>query len=296
MGKRKNNLAFNDQGYIDALFTLQKSYNFYINRLTELCGTCFKWSNVPDSVDIRFVELTLAREGLAVAFIEDAINEFLILQCAIGGTLDFYENPTVRRAISSKSGYKSPSLSEDNSVIVYNNWLRRPTMPALKKYAYKLAELETVYNINLEAQKTPILIVCDENRLLTMKNLYQKYSGGEPVIYGAKNLDLNGISVLKTDAPYLLDKLYIEKTNTWHEALTFLGIPNINVQKKERLITDEVSRLQGGVLYSRMGRLTARQQAAEKINKMFDLNISVEYNNFDDLSGDGMQIGGDGSE
>ena len=36
-------------------------------------------------------------------------------------------------------------------------------------------------------------------------------------------------------------------------------------------------RSQGGTIASRYSRLNARRQACEQINKMFDLNIDVEY-------------------
>lgn len=82
---------------------------------------------------------------------------------------------------------------------------------------------------------------------------------------------------MKTDAPYICDKIYELKTKIWNEALTYLGISNVSVEKKERLITDEVDRSQGGVLASRYSRLVARQQACEQINKMFGLNVWCEY-------------------
>ena len=43
------------------------------------------------------------------------------------------------------------------------------------------------------------------------------------------------------------------------------------------MITDEVNRLQGGTIASRYSRLQARRQACEEINRMFDLDIWVNY-------------------
>ena len=110
-----------------------------------------------------------------------------------------------------------------------------------------------------------------------MTNLYKEYDGNAPVIYANKNLDVKGLTVLKTDAPFVADKLYTLKTQYWNEALTYLGIANINTQKKERMITDEVNRNMGGVVASRFSRLEARKQACDKINAMFGLEIDVEY-------------------
>jgi hypothetical protein len=110
-----------------------------------------------------------------------------------------------------------------------------------------------------------------------MKNLYMKYDGNEPIIFGDKNLSANPLKVLKTDAPYMGDKLSDLKARIWNEALTYLGISNINTVKKERMITDEVIRNQGGTIASRYSRLEARRQACKQINEMFDLNIWCDY-------------------
>ena len=104
-----------------------------------------------------------------------------------------------------------------------------------------------------------------------------QYQGNMPFIFADKSLNTNGLTVLKTDAPYVCDKLYTLKTQIWNEALTYLGISNINIQKKERLITDEVTRNQGGTIASRYSRLNARRDACKQINAMFGLDIWCDY-------------------
>ena len=147
----------------------------------------------------------------------------------------------------------------------------------VEMFSKRLYNLDRAIDVNANAQKTPILIQCDEKQRMTMKNLYMQYDGNEPFIFGTKALDVNGLTVLKTDAPYVADKLYQLKTEIWNEALTYLGISNLNLQKKERLVSDEVTRNMGGIIASRYGRLNARRQACEQINEMFGLDISVDY-------------------
>lgn len=144
-------------------------------------------------------------------------------------------------------------------------------------YARRLYNLDRAIDVNANAQKTPVLIVCDQDQRLVMLNLYKEFDGNAPVIFGDKALDLSALKILKTDAPYVADKLFELKNQTWNEALTRLGISNVSYQKRERLIKDEVNRSQGGVIASRFSRLNARKQAVEKINDMFDLDISVKF-------------------
>jgi hypothetical protein len=145
-------------------------------------------------------------------------------------------------------------------------------------FSNRLYEMDRIIDVNVRAQKTPVLIRVNDSQRLTLQNVYMKYDGNQPVIFATKDFDPDSVSVLKTEAPYIADKIYQLKTQYWNEALTYLGISNVNYTKKERLITDEVTRNQGGTLASRYSRLEARRQACDEINRMFpELNISVDY-------------------
>lgn len=251
------------------------TYIQYYNRLIELSIAMFDWTGLPDTIDPRFLELTLFKYGQAV-FFEDEVMGYLALTNAVQGGFDVYGYPVASRAYSPYNNYQK-NLNLDDSVIIYNNYLRRPSSLDVEVFAKRLYNLDRVIDVNANAQKTPVLIKCAETQRLTMKNLYKEFDGNSPVIFGDNGLNDANFTVLSTEAPYVADRIYQLKTQIWNEALTYLGISNINVQKKERLITDEVSRNMGGVIASRYSRLNARQNACEKINKMFGLNVWCEY-------------------
>lgn len=246
----------------------------YYEKLTELSISMFEWKNLPETIDSRFLELSLFGDGMCV-FFKDEVMGYLALRCMIGGRLNVYQIPTERRAYAS-NGYNR-SLDETDSVIIFNNMLHTNSVLDVQIMSERLGEIDNIIMVNAKAQKTPILIVCDEKQRLTMKNLYMKYEGNEPVIFGDTNLNPKAITAIHTEAPYVGDKLLQLKTQIWNEALTYLGISNLNIQKKERLVSDEVVRNQGGVIASRYSRLNARRQAAEEINNLFGLNIEVEF-------------------
>lgn len=273
MGKRK------DAEFWDSARTNELSFNYYFNRLVELCISSFIWENMPKTVDTRFLELCLFSDGKSV-FFEDKDIGFLSLRCATSGRWNVYQIPTQRRAYST-NGFNL-NLDENNSVIIWNNYMHRNAQTDIELFAKRLGNLDRIIDVNANAQKTPILIGCDENELLTMKNLYLKYDGNQPVIFGDKNYGNKTLQVLKTDAPYVCDKLYSLKTQIWNEAMTYLGINNVNQTKKERLITDEVQDGQGDVMANRNSRLLARKQACEQINEMFGLNLDVKFNDVND--------------
>lgn len=240
----------------------------------------FEWKGLPDSVDPRFLELALFADGMAIFFKDEDLSDdyngqFFALQTMIGGRLDVYRVPDERRAYAT-NGYNRRLDSKD-SVIIFNNMTRTNCLADIEYFARKLYEVDRTIDVNVKAQKTPMAIVCDENQRLVMKNLYAQYDGNEPFIFGSKNLDIKGIQAINTGAPFVADKLQMLKTQIWNEALTYLGISNVSTDKKERLVSDEVTINTGATAAQRYTRLNMRKMACEKINRMFGLNVSVEY-------------------
>lgn len=268
-----------------------RTYIHYYNRLTELAISMFEWKNLPDSIDPRFLELVLFSDGMAV-FFKDEVLGYLALQTMIGGNLDVYRIPKIRRAYAT-NGYNR-SLDEKDSVIIFNNMLHTNCLTDVELFARRLYECDRTIDVNIKAQKTPIMIACDENQRLTMKNLYQQYDGNEPFIFGGKDMDIKKIQAIVTGAPYVADKVMQTKFQIWNEAMTYLGISNVNMHKKERLLNDEVTRNMGSTVASRYTRLEMRKQACKKINEMFGLNIDVDYREDIQLVGDEEQIEGEG--
>lgn len=270
------------------------TYIQYFNRLVELSVSMFEWQGLPETVDPRYLELHLFQNGSMVYFRDEVMGD-LCLDCIANGQFDVYGNPISRRAYSSYNQYQK-TLNESDSVIIWNNYLRQPSVLDVKMFAKRLYNLDRIIDVNANAQKTPVLVQGTEKQRLTLVNLYKEFDGNAPFIFGDKNLDLNSLRAISTNAPYVADKLYQLKTQIWNEALTYLGISNLNIQKKERMITDEVQRNQGGTIASRYSRLEARREAVDKINRMFGTDISVDYREDFQITNEDEDNAGEGSE
>lgn len=270
MSKRKNKYFW------DSAWKNNMTFMQYYNRLVELSIAMFEWKNLPDTVDPRYLELKLFTEGQAVFFKDEVLDVYLALGNGGASDLSVYGIPNKRRAIGANGSY-SKDLDYKDSVLIYNNLIHTNSVLDVEMFAKRLYEFDRTIDVNVRAQKTPILIRTKDSQRLTLENVYMQYDGNKPVIFATENFDPEAVSVLKTDAPFVADKLYQLKTQYWNEALTYLGISNINITKKERLITDEVTRNQGGTVASRYSRLESRRQACKQINKMFGLDVSVDY-------------------
>lgn len=252
-----------------------QTYLMYYNRLKEYAINLFEWQGLPEEINQRYLELKMYELG-SLVFYSDPMYGYLTLPYTHSGALNIYEEVVNLRAYSI-NGY-SKDLNIENSVIMWNNYTRTPIDPIVRMFANRLYEAERTADVNLKAQKTPVLVLAEESERLTMKNAYMQYDGNEPFIFGNKSgFNKEAFQVLKTDAPFVVDKIQIYKRDIWNEAMTFLGVGNAKQDKKERLVSDEVAANDEQIEGAREIMLKARQEACEKINKMFGLNVSVDY-------------------
>ena len=260
-------LMINDRTYID-----------YLDRFRMLATSLFTWKGLDDVAGIgasRFLEQSLYDYGRA-CFVKDPELGFLALRVNPSDKLNIYELPI--RVMAWSIGYEK-HFDFNDIVYIMNNEIQKPTFESLQLFAYRLYETERTIDINLQAQKTPILIEGDTKTILTLKNVYMQYSGNVPFIFGNKQFDIsNKLNVLKTDAPYIIDKLDIHKHQIFNDALTVMGIDNANTDKKERLITNEVESNTQLITYYLNCWYKTRKKACNEINQKFGLNIQIELN------------------
>ena len=267
MGRRKTEFE-------ESLLNNRYSFSQYLEILTELAVSMFEWNGLPISVDERFLELTLFTDGKAVYF-DDEVEGNLALKVTTGGGFNVYGIPIKRRAYA-VNGYNR-ELDDKNSVIIWNNYLHTNSYLVVRNFARRLYNIDRTIDVNVNAQKTPVLVQGTEKQKLALEQIYKSYTGNEPAIFGYNELGDTPLKCLSTNAPYVADKLYQLKTEIWNEVLTYLGIANTNTIKKERLISDEVVRNMGGTIANRYSRLETRRQCAKQINKLFGTKIEVEF-------------------
>lgn len=254
--------------------TFRENYN----KLRLLAKSVFEWKNLPNEMNEAWIERFLFNEGKCV-FFKDDLRGFMVASCCENGKLNYYEEPTFIRPVL--TNYEE-TKSYENGVdcfVIKNNDDSIPTRDSIMLYAYRLTDISRTIDINISAMKTPVLIAGNKKQMLSLKQIYKQWNGFEPIIWGASELDLSSLQVLKTDAPVVFDKLQIEKHHIWNECMTFLGINNANMDKRERLVDDEVQANNEQVEIFAQMMLKSRQFACEQINKLFGTNISVDYRN-----------------
>ena len=262
------------------------TYLMYFWRLLDIAMSVFEWRNLPDGVDPRMLDMWLLRNGVAVFFYDEdlkyseladnqAPEGYAVLQVMAQGQWDMYNYPTERMAYSVNG--INVNLTRENSVLIFNDYLRVPMIPTLQLYAQRLAEIDRTIDVNVMNQKSPKIIKCKDKERLTFKNLMMQVQGNVYYVLADKSLDMNNVDVLDVSSPYVGNELQILKHQYWNEALTFLGVENVTTEKKERLVSNEVMSNMGDVEAQRFVRLNARKQACQEINRIFGLELDCDF-------------------
>ena len=114
MGRRKRT------EFEESLRMNNYTWRQYYDRLMQLSMVMFKYDNLPDTIDPRFLEKTLFNRGNCL-FFEDEVLGYLTLPSANLGKFDVYDVPRLRRAYAT-NGYQN-QLDGKDSVIIWNNML-----------------------------------------------------------------------------------------------------------------------------------------------------------------------------
>ena len=267
----------------DSLLLNSASEIDYLERMKKIALAMFDWVGLPESMNSRYLELTLYYNGQAGLLYDDNYG-FINTQVADSGYINIYGLPTKLNCYSyryhdTRELYVPNASREKNEevILVLNNYERIPTASTIQLFAYRLAEAQRTADVNIKAQRTPILIATDQKQELSMKKLYEQYDGNTPVIYADRNSNINleAIRAIKTEAPFIANQIMEYKREIWNEFLTYMGLQNLN-EKKERLISNEVDSNNELVNMNLQSFLIPRKKACEEFNRKFGTNIDVK--------------------
>ena len=282
MGKRRN--FRNNYKFTDSLILNNETFIDYLERFKKVALSIFEWVNLPKSMNAEYLEKCLYYNGQC-ALLKDKNYGFINTNCCSNGNINIYGYPTSLNCysfeystnrklytglIDNLSDLQQAQRQYYECILVQNNWERVPTAGTMELFAYRLYEAERTIDINIKAQKTPVLLLIDEKQRLAFENIYSQFDGNRPVIFGDKySLSTDQIRSIKTNAPFVADKIQEYKKEIWNEALTFLGVNNIMVDKKERLITDEANSNNELINLNLQSYLAPRQEACRQFNEKF---------------------------
>ena len=251
-----------------------KTYEMYRRQLLTLAENVFEFVNLPEYIDTAYLNKQLLRKG-SIAFFKDEVMGLICLPYNNIGSLDVYGRPK-NIQVMARNGY-TRRLSQGEFVIMYDNNGRYPLWLDIIQYAERLGQHQRVMDINIAQQKTSRFWKTKTEKEKTVKDLVNNVDGFENTIITYDNIDLDDTTIVLAPAPYVADKVELQKDKIYNEFLRLIGIANLSYQKKERNISDEIQAMQGGTIASRYSRFEPRQKAIKMINEKFGTKIEVRY-------------------
>ena len=260
----------------------EKDFDFVHDLLNDywknIAINIFEWKGLEEispSLTSEIIEETLFDKGSCLFFKDDNLG-YMALPVAPANKLNVYRKPTNFRAIGNNY---TKEYDVDNSVLIKNNTLKKATFDIVDYYTSKLADIELTKDLHRNAHKMPLVLECTEDTQLTAKNIFKKIHSNEPVIFKNRTRGEGevGVNVLNANVAYINDKLEDDYHNYEARILTALGLDNYVEDKKERVQSAEVESQQEYIISSFRASLNERKKACEAINKMFGLNLSVDY-------------------
>lgn len=282
----------NNKKFFESLALNDETFYDYLDRFRRIALARFEWVNLPESMDSRWLELTLYNYGKA-SVLKDENLGIINTKCSNNNRLNIYGLPTDLHCFSFDydterilfTGINELNGNDElkEAVLVMNDIDMIPSVNSMTLFALRLAECDRTNDVNIKALKYPIIIVTSENQRLTVENLYEQYDGNKPIIFGDTMQLVENFKCIDTKAPVILKDIDTHKKEIWNEALSYLGINNINIEKKERAVTDEINSNNELINLNLESYLAPRLKACKQINDLFgftgtDKEISVRIN------------------
>lgn len=258
-----------------------RTYNKNLDMLLALAMNRFRWVNLPETCDARYLEKTLHRTGIATLSHQKGqeVPVFTTLQAIMQGEYNMYGIPVQWRAVG-YDGLTDYAVDNENGVLCYYSNSRFSPWNALEIYARKMAHYERTEDVNLTQQMKPFIGIAPQEKRLELINLIKQVEGGEPVILGDAGLAklVDNVKVIDTKVPLITEELARSYQNVLNQALLYLGIPHLAFEKGERMIEDEARANTAPTNVMLLDCLQSRRDFCDKVNRKFGLDVQVYFN------------------
>jgi hypothetical protein len=269
--------------------------------ISELAVNRFKWEGLPDSIDPRFLEVTMLLNGLVIFYWDKEYDKLLAVKASATGYVNFMDWPVAYTIIGPGSRINDiggqttfipkqikgfipmadakPEDTKMQGVPVWPNYFRQSDLDTIQIYSSRLATTDMTLEINTRNARQNKVVASTTNTQLSMVNLARQMDEGVNVIQPKDAAMMDAITAIDLGInPDMFDKLAVLRNKWWNDCMGLLGINNANQDKKERLVEAEVGANDEQTDSMRYVALQARQQGAEYVNQVFGTNITVDFN------------------
>lgn len=262
-------------------------YNYYqamlINRIIKM----FEWKNLPDTIDVDYLNYTLITNG-NICFTK-INNKLYALSGNPGGEPNEYYFPTLYIIANPVLGSKTVNIDVDG-VVIYNSTIDKFTQPRtypaslntlVDITAQRLTEITISALTAAKNIRAAIFISAkdDETKQAAEIALKRIFDGEPAVIFKDKIIESLNITINPAveHSAQALAELREDFQFALAQFFNSIGINANYNMKRERLNTSEVNANTDSLLINIADMLYQRQTGVKKVNKMENTNISVDF-------------------
>ena len=249
-----------------------------IKYMLDRSNIMFQYHNLPDSIPSREIELLLQTNGFGV-FIEVG-GKYYIVNGGLGGEPDVYNMPTEAViSIPALKLNKTYKINED-CIVIPNDSMYLGLLPMYAKYCTLMNENEiTMLLATVNKRIQHLLSANDDNTLESARKFLEKVFDGEIGVIGESKLfESLKVNTTSTTSQVSMKDLFEHEQYLKASMYNEIGLSaNFNM-KRERLSSSEVEANTDNLYPLVDDMLKNRREGLEKVNKMFGLDIQVEFN------------------
>jgi len=246
-----------------------------MDRYENLAVNVFDWKGTP--FPRVYPERMLFNRGLATVFVPDGSDTPV---CAYVATesieKNWYGEPVRWRATPvAGNAFSGKVLNPRNAVLIRNSDTYAPTRPYVEMMARQMVNVEMCMRMNVNALKMPFMFSSpDGNRVLQQKNDWLDIMECMPVFFKTEYEDQE-FKVLNAGVPVITGNMCDLFTEYDARILEYIGVNNLPVEKRERLIVGEVEANEEELSLAVKGRMEQRRIAADAMNDILGMDVSV---------------------
>lgn len=264
------------------------AYQFYFKYLLGKLHEIFKWENLPDTIDEVFLNNVLFLSGRC-CFTDKLDSSLRCYFGEIGGAPNIYYMPTQFIISNPVAGSEDIKIDmEKEGVVMYNSkedkvYNFMPSGGGLFPLIHQTATLlaDNIVSINtaqINSRVQAVAVTDDKNVSNSAEAALKQLYAGKPWTAMTENL-INSIKINPISNPGMSNT--ISTLIELHQYImadfyNSIGIKTNPVNKKERLITDEINSVDNYLAVTLEQMLHSRQEAVDKINAMYGTNISIK--------------------
>lgn len=228
------------------------------------------------NIDQSYINKKLVYNGSIAWFMDDVLG-LLALPYQTIGRPDIYGRPEKIMVQGANGYHRTLSVSEGDAIIMYDNEGKYPLILDIVQDAERIALCKRVQDTNIAQQKTARVWLTSKDKEQTVKDLLNKVDGNVENVIAYDSLDINSVQGVLNPAPYITNDIDDHLEKLWEEFYSHIGISSVVINKKERLIKDEMRASQGGTIASRYVRFNSRKIALAKIKERWGIDIELEF-------------------